>query len=89
MKLFATLRLALGRGNVMIETDRHLTVDELLDEVSRVVGEDIRPWLVTSDNEVQIGTMILLEGKNILHMEGLSTPVEAETVSFFPPAGGG
>ncbi|MDA3948899.1 MAG: MoaD/ThiS family protein [Spirochaeta sp.] len=89
VKLFATLRIALGRGNVIIDTDHRLTVDELIDEVSRAVGEDIRPWLVTPENEIQIGTMILLEGKNILHMDGLATPVEAATVSIFPPAGGG
>lgn len=89
VNLFATLRLKLGRGSVSIETEENLTVMELIDEVGRQTDLDIRPYLLTDEGELQVGTMILLDGKNIHHLEGLDTPVETPNVSIFPPAGGG
>lgn len=89
VNLFATLRLTLGRGSVSIETATPPTVTELIDEVGRQTGLDIRPYLLTEEGELQIGTMILLDGKNIHHLNGLETTVQTADVSIFPPAGGG
>lgn len=89
VKIFATLRLALGRGTVSLEFDEPPTVGELVAAVSEEVGEDISPWLVSENGEILMGTMILLEGKNILHLNGMETLVTVDSVSIFPPAGGG
>lgn len=89
VKIFATLRLALGRGYVALDVDQPPTVDELIALVSEAVDSDIRPWLVEEDDTIRVGTMILLDGFNILHMQGLDTVVETAHVSIFPPAGGG
>jgi molybdopterin synthase sulfur carrier subunit len=89
VKIFATLRLALGRGEVFLDFDSPPTVWKLVEAISREVGEDISPWLVHPDNSIQMGTMVLLEGKNILHMDGMETIVDVSSVSIFPPAGGG
>lgn len=89
VKLFATLRLKLGRGALSIESERPLTVRELIDEVGRQTRTDIAPYLLTKEGELQVGTMILLAGKNIHHLDGLETTVDSGEVSIFPPAGGG
>jgi molybdopterin synthase sulfur carrier subunit len=89
VKIFATLRLALGRGAVTLDVPVPPTVRELIALVSDAVGEDIRPWLVSDDGEVLMGTMVLLNGHNMLHMNGLDTLVKTDVVSIFPPAGGG
>jgi len=89
IKIFATLRLALGRGAVSLDFAEPPTVWDLVSAVSDEVGEDISPWLVSENGEILMGTMILLEGKNILHLEGMDTLVTVESVSIFPPAGGG
>lgn len=89
IKIFATLRLALGRGAVSLDFVEPPTVWDLVSAVSDQVGEDISPWLVSANGEILMGTMILLEGKNILHLEGMDTLITAESVSIFPPAGGG
>lgn len=89
VKLFATLRLKLGRGAVTVETEGHPTVAELIELVGREVGEDVRHFLLTEEGELQIGTMILLGGTNIHHLEGVRTPVTTTEVAIFPPAGGG
>lgn len=89
VNLFATLRLKLGRGSVTIQAEEPLSVRQLVDEVGRQTGLDIAPYLLTDEGELQVGTMILLGGKNIHHLDGLATLVETSDVSIFPPAGGG
>ncbi|MFW6338622.1 MAG: MoaD/ThiS family protein [Alkalispirochaetaceae bacterium] len=89
VKLFATLRLELGRGALSIECEEPLTVRELIEEVGRQTGTDIGRFLLTEEGELQVGTMILVDGKNIHHLNGLETTVTSADVSIFPPAGGG
>ena len=89
VKLFATLRMHLGVASVSIETAEPPTVTELIRKVSDTLGEDIAEFLLESDGTLQMGTMILLEGHNIRHLDGLETPVDVPQVAIFPPAGGG
>lgn len=89
VKLFATLRLHLGVASVSLEVEKAPTVDELIDLISERVGQDVRDFLVGEDGSMRMGTMILLEGKNIIHAQGLATPVTVADVAIFPPAGGG
>jgi molybdopterin synthase sulfur carrier subunit len=89
VQLFATLRLALKCAGVTIETEGPVTVGALIDLISKEVGEDIRPWLVDENDTIHMGTMILLDGKNMIHLDGLDTLVETPNVAVFPPAGGG
>jgi sulfur-carrier protein len=89
VKLYATLRLKLGIADVFVETDKHLTMLELLEKVSDMVGEDILPELI-DDGKIMVGTMLLIDGKNVLHAQKLETPVpDGSVVSVFPPNGGG
>ncbi|MFW6215130.1 MAG: MoaD/ThiS family protein [Alkalispirochaetaceae bacterium] len=89
VKLFATLRLKLGRGSVTVETEDQPTVAQLIELVGQEVGRNVREFLLTDEGDLQIGTMILLDGTNIHHLQGLDTPVTQSEVSIFPPAGGG
>ena len=89
VKLFATLRMSLGVASVSIETTQPPTVSELITLVGEKLGEDISDFLLEPEGELRMGTMILLEGHNIHHMEGLDTRVTVAQVAIFPPAGGG
>ena len=89
VNLFATLRLKLGRGSISVETEEPLSVRYLLQEISRQTGIDIVPYLLSDEGHLQVGTMILIDGKNIHHLDGLDTLVESSQVAIFPPAGGG
>jgi sulfur-carrier protein len=89
VKLFATLRLKLGIAGLEVETDKPLTVMALLELVSQKLKADIVPELV-KEGEIKVGTIILINGKNILHAEKLETMITEDCeVSVFPPAGGG
>lgn len=89
VKIFATLRLKLGISGVEIESEQPMTVMMLLESVSRKINSDIIPELV-KEGEIMVGTIILINGKNILHAEKLETLITEDCeVSVFPPAGGG
>ncbi|HCA40738.1 MAG TPA: hypothetical protein DEP01_04035 [Aminobacterium sp.] len=37
-----------------------------------------------------MGTIIMVNGKHIVHLQGLDTPLnDSDTVNIFPPVGGG
>lgn len=80
VKLFATLIEFTGKRKLEISGPK--TVRELLDELERAF-----PGF---KKELEKGHIILVNGKNIEHLQGLETPIEEnDTVSIFPPAGGG
>ncbi|ACS34414.1 MoaD/ThiS family protein [Thermococcus gammatolerans] len=80
VKVFATLIDIVGKR--MLEIGGVKTVGELLDELDRRF-----PGV---KKELEDGYLILVNGKNIEHLQGLETPIsDDDTVSVFPPAGGG
>ena len=89
VKIYATLRLRLGLSEVEIIVDNPLTMLQLLEMVNRKVEDNIIPDLIT-DNQIITGTMLLIDGKNVLHAQKLDTIIDKECeVSVFPPVAGG
>jgi len=89
VKLFATLRLNLKIGEVDLHSSSPLSVLQLLQLVSEKVGSDILAELI-ADGKIMVGTIILIDGFNILHRDKLETIIDKDcTVSLFPPNGGG
>lgn len=89
VKLFATLRLKLGIAGLEIEIDKSITIMRLLELVSQKLKIDIIPELI-KDGTILEGTILLINGKNILHAEKLETSITEDCeVSVFPPSGGG
>lgn len=89
VKIFATLRLKIGLASLDIETNSVITVLQLLNMISRQVNYDVIPELI-ENNEVRVGTIILIDGKNILHAQKLDTKIDKSCkVEIFPPVGGG
>jgi molybdopterin synthase sulfur carrier subunit len=89
VKLFATLRLNLKVSQVDINSNAPISVLTLLNLVSEKVGSDIIPELI-DNGEIMVGTIILIDGFNVLHLNKLNTIIEKDcVVSVFPPNGGG
>jgi molybdopterin synthase sulfur carrier subunit len=89
VKLFATLRLNLGVSSLEIETSNPITIMELLELVSTKLDSDIIPELI-EDGKIMVGTILLINGKDILHAQKLETMITEDCViSVFPPVGGG
>jgi molybdopterin synthase sulfur carrier subunit len=89
VKLFATLRLNLGVAGLEIEIDKPVTLLKLLELASQQLNTDIIPELI-ENGEIMVGTILLINGKNVLHAEKLKTLITEECkVEIFPPVGGG
>ncbi|MGE0078830.1 MAG: hypothetical protein AB7S48_13305 [Bacteroidales bacterium] len=89
VKLFATLRLNLKIGMVNIQTGSSVSILELLELVSQKLNSNIISELIENE-KVIVGTIILIDGVNILHLNKLDTIIDKDcTVSVFPPNGGG
>ncbi len=90
VKFFTLLRLALGLEEVSIEAKR-IDVKSLLIEVCKKIGNEIiLKKLLDEHGNMQTGTIILINGHDIFHMDKLDTIIESnDSVSLFTPGGGG
>ncbi|WP_297499021.1 MoaD/ThiS family protein [Thermococcus sp.] len=80
VKFFATLIEFTGKRRLEIHGPK--TVGELLDRL-----DETFPGF---KEQLEKGYIILVNGKNIEHLQGFDTPLsDDDTVSIFPPAGGG
>ncbi len=87
-KLFGTLRLTYRPSEGEIEIDSSLKLKDLIKELDkRYPG--VYEKLVNQER-LRPGVVILKNGKNVLHLEGLETEiVPGDTVVIFPPGAGG
>jgi len=89
VQFFAQLRLELDRRGVELEIDEPVTVRELIELIERKIGRDIACKLLDADT-IRKGMILLIDGRNVLHLDGLATVVDhACMISIFPPCGGG
>ena len=66
------------------------TVLELLKKAGEQIGSNFSPTLIDGSGSLIPGTIILLNGRNVLLLENLDTRVrDGDEVALFPPAGGG
>ncbi len=86
LKFFANLRDLTGKKEMKVDAS-HLK--GAIDRASSMLGIDLMEELFEGERPKK-GVIILVNGKNIEHLKGLSTPLEeGDTVSLFPPVGGG
>lgn len=93
VKIFGTLRLDLGLGGVVLDLPGEVDLKEVLERLVQSLGEEkgrILREKLFEGQALRPGVIILKNGINILHLEGLSTPIcGGESLSIFPPGGGG
>ena len=93
VKFFSLLRLALGVSELTNSADKALTVKEVLQRVGKIMDREKAALLeekLFERDGLKEGVIILLNGENILHLKGLLTEVNpGDTLSVFPPGGGG
>jgi molybdopterin synthase sulfur carrier subunit len=88
VEFFATLRLKLPKPVYVLDMPDGSTVKDLMYDLDRITGQSISEELFRGD-EVIPGTVILLNGRNILHLNGTRTLLEEGKVAVFPPVAGG
>ncbi len=88
IRFYATLRPIVGGRSVTL-SDPAETIGGVLEQLaSRYDG--LQPQLFDEDGTVRRFVAIMVDGRDIRHLEGLQSRVSAETeLDIFPPVAGG
>lgn len=89
--LFATLRLKCGKGEIELEDpEAGTTIRDIVRLLDTLLELPVYDELIDPEKDlIRPGTMLLLDGTNVHHLEGLDTPAVGARLDVFPPAGGG
>jgi len=87
VKLFNLLSKSVGKKE--LELDNIENVRDLLQYFSEVYGEKVDRWIwQTGSGEkrtLMTGTLILVNGKHVYHLQGLDTKLkDSDVISIFP-----
>jgi len=86
---YTLLRMLLNRKSVTLP---HVTDEPVSAMLKRLEGEIKQPFIykIVRDKTIIPGTIILINGENVLHLEGLNSTIpESATIALFPPGAGG
>lgn len=88
VNFFTTLRVFLKSKQVRIYADE-ISVIELLKQCEVQTSKPFLYKLLNEDGNILPGTMILVNGQNVLQLHGIYTVVRnGADVALFPPGGG-
>lgn len=90
VKFFGTLRMILKLKEISVEVENKITVRKLLEVLQGKIKENFLEKLIDQDGDIIPGTIILVNKKNIFHLNLLDTIVnDNDEVVIFPPGAGG
>ncbi len=91
VKFFALVRELTGKREEIVELDDHTTVRMLLEKLVTEYGKKFDEYLFDPISRQPRGHLqFLIDGRNIVLMQGLDTPLsEGCSFAILPPVGGG
>lgn len=88
VKYFATIRSYTGETARRVD-DAPADLRELLTQLAQVYGASFRRAVFT-DGGLSHQIIVLVNGRNVLHLRGLETPLDDDDeISIFPMVAGG
>jgi molybdopterin synthase sulfur carrier subunit len=89
IRLFATLRQIAGEASVEVPRAEGDTVGAMLARLVDIHPE-LRPAIFDEGGQLAGHIRVIVSGREVRHLAGLDTPVQAsDQISIFPPVGGG
>lgn len=90
IQFFSLIRMLLKRDAIEIPWGEGDNVQSVLDKTQAQIATPFLHKLLDEQGTAHAGTIILVNRKNILHLQGLQTPVaDGDVLAFFPPGAGG
>ena len=88
VRFFASLKDVFKQKEAGVSTDEVCTVHEALDHVCTT--RERRRGVFTDSGALQPDVLVLVNGRNIVFLEDLATPLHGgDVVAIFPPVKGG
>ena len=90
VKYFTTLREIVGKKEERIRLSHSLTIEALLNQLSRKYGEEFEDYIYDSLGNVHGHLQFLINGKSSSTEQGIKTKMrEGDELAILPPVGGG
>lgn len=90
VKFYSLFRINLKSPGTEYELEKEITIAELIKKLDQDFDGYFTKKLLDEDRSISPGAIILVNGKNVLHLDKLDTPVtNQDTVTLFPPSAGG
>jgi len=88
IKFYSLLRIFLKKNEIEIDAN-NISIRDLVYKISDLTNKDLTSELI-EDKKIISGTIILLNGRNIFHLNKSDTVVkDGDNIDIFPPGGGG
>ncbi len=91
VKFFTLFRLEFGISELEIDIEKkEILLKELLKIIDEKTKKEVSKKLLVDEEKIKTSAIILVNGKNIFHLNGLNTLIkDGDVISLFPPGGGG
>ena len=90
IQFYSLLRLLLKREKVELPSVENETVEQLLHRLQQQFSTPFLQKLLDDQGEMIPGTIIMINRRNIHHLEKLATLVQdGDVIALFPPGAGG
>jgi molybdopterin synthase sulfur carrier subunit len=90
IQFFSLVRMLLKQDATEVPWVEGDTVQSVLDKTQAQLATPFLHKLLDEQGAAHTGTIILVNRKNILHLQGLQTPIaDNDVLAFFPPGAGG
>ncbi|MEM2210743.1 MAG: ubiquitin-like small modifier protein 1 [Nitrososphaerales archaeon] len=90
VKYFAQMRDITGKKEDILNLTKGSTIHDVLNELCKMFGDEMRKYLFKNDNQLREELQILVNGLSIdsstLHKKNL---LNGDTIVIIPPVGGG
>lgn len=90
VKFYSLFKINLKSSGKEYEVDSEITISELIKKLDNDFDGYFTLKLLNDEGKIAPGSIIMLNGKNVLHLNKLKTKVtDGDTVTLFPPSAGG
>jgi molybdopterin synthase sulfur carrier subunit len=90
VKFYSLFRINLKSPGHKYELESEITIAELIEKLDQDYDGYFTHKLLEDDRSISPGSIILVNGKNVIHLDILETKINNEdTVTLFPPSAGG
>lgn len=90
VKFYSLFRINLKSSGHQYELDSEITVSELINKLDADYDGYFSLKLLDDQGSIRPGAIILINGKNVLHLDKLESIIQdGDLVTLFPPSAGG
>ncbi|MFN2340422.1 MAG: MoaD family protein [Halanaerobium sp.] len=90
VKFYSLFKINLKSPGIEYELEEQIDISKLIKKLDQDFDGYFTQKLLEEDGSISAGSIILVNGHNVIHLQGLQTKIDnQDTVTLFPPSAGG